>query len=480
MARPAARARWTAAAALCAVALACAAPGLPPGGPLDKKAPVLLSVTPDTNALGVKAKTVVFTFDKIVSERPKGATTLEQLVVISPAESPPVVDWGRNKIAVHPKKGWRPNTGYVVTLLPGLTDLSGNSVTKPLQVVFSTGDAIPSAIVRGVAFDWVAQKPVPGARVEATVGKDTVLRWLAAADSLGRFALAHVPPAAELRLRVFADANSNRILDRRELWDSATVPLADSARHDFYIFAHDSVAPRLTDPVLIDSTGLRLKFDRPLNPAVTFDLSHISVRGRDSTVHALKGLYRSGEFDSLASVRKKAFDDSVAKADTSKAGRAARARADSLRLRQKSDSTVAAQIADAKAAKDTAKREPPPKPSRAAPLSEYVLVLEKPLHPEEVVIVQVRGATSLDGMVQRPLERTVRVPKAPPPKKDSTAAKPGGPQPPGAAKNAAARDSATVKPAAPGAPTVKPVAPDSSAKKPSPADPLPVKKPERS
>ncbi|MBI1808403.1 MAG: Ig-like domain-containing protein, partial [Gemmatimonadetes bacterium] len=122
-------------------------------------------------------------------ERPKGAATLDGIVMISPAESPAVVDWHRNRLTVHPKKGWRANTAYVVTLLPGLADLSGNSLPKPIETVFSTGDVIPSAVVRGAVFDWVAQKPVPFARIEGTVGKDTVLRWLAAADSLGRFAL---------------------------------------------------------------------------------------------------------------------------------------------------------------------------------------------------------------------------------------------------------------------------------------------------
>ncbi|MBI3568185.1 MAG: Ig-like domain-containing protein [Gemmatimonadetes bacterium] len=472
-------------AALSAVALGCAAAGLPPGGPVDKKPPVLLSLTPDTNARRVKAKDVVFTFDEIVSERPKGAATLDGIVMISPAESPAVVDWHRNRLTVHPKKGWRANTAYVVTLLPGLADLSGNSLTKPIETVFSTGDVIPSAVVRGAVFDWVAQKPVPFARIEGTVGKDTVLRWLAAADSLGRFALTHVPPSPDLRLRVFADANSNRLLDRRELWDSMSVPLADSARRDFYLFAHDSVAPRLaTELALIDSTALRLKFDRPLNPATPFDLSNITLRNRDSTERPVKALYRAGEFDSLATKRKQAYDDSVAKADTTKAGRAARARADSLAAKRKSDSTSAAQIAAIKAAKDTVKREPPPKPSRPAPLSEYVLVFGAPLHTDEIVRLEVRGLVSLDGVAQRPLERTVRGPKPPPPKKDSTATKSGAPRPgaapPGVAPPGAAKPPAELRPATDTLPARKPTAADSvPAKKPAPGDSLPVKKPRR-
>lgn len=465
------RARLLLASALGAGALSCAAPGLPPGGPVDKLPPSLERVTPDTNALRVKAKEVVFTFDEIVSERPKGATgasatTLDQLVVISPSESPPVVDWRRDRIAIRPRKGWRPNTGYTVTLLPGLADLSGNFTKKPLQIVFSTGDQIPQSEVRGVVFDWVAQRPVAGARIEATIGKDTLLRWLAAADSLGRFALTHVPPAADMRLRVYSDANGNRLLDKRELWDTLSVALADSARRDFYLFAHDSVAPRLSEPTLVDSTAVRLKFDRGLNPAVPFSLANITVKNKDSTVRAIKGLYRAGEFDSLAAKTRKAYDDSVAKADTSKAARAARAKADSARAKFVNDSIVAAQVAQAKAVRDTARREPAPKPSRPAPPLEFVLAFDKPLRAEDEITIQVTGVVSLDGIAAKPLERRLKGPK-PPPKKDSTAVKPG-PTKPGAAPDAkaATRDSTSAK-------TVR----DSTAKKPETPAPAPPKKP---
>lgn len=471
------RVRWLvamAAAALGAVALACAAPGLPPGGPPDTKPPVLLSVTPDTNTLHAKVKNVVFTFDELVSERPKGASALEQLVVISPAESPPVVDWQRNRLAVRPKKGWRANTAYTVTLLPGLADLSGNAILKPLQTEFSTGDSIPSGTVRGVVFDWVAQRTVAGARIEATMGKDTVLRWITAADSLGRFTLAHVPPTADLRLRVFHDANGNRVLDRREPWDSLSVPLADSARRDFYVFAHDSIAPRLTEPTLVDSTALRLKFDRSLNPAVAFNLSNVTVRNADSTVRTLTALYRAGEFDSLKVTLKKEHDDSVAKADTSKAGRTARARADSLRAKAVNDSISAAQIAAAKAAKDTVKRELPPKPSRPAPPIEFVLVFDKPLQVNENVFLDIQGATSLDGMTRKTDIRRVRGPK-PPPKVDSTATKPGAVG--RAPAKPAAPDPAAKKPAAPDTAVKKPAPPDTTARKPAPSDSLPAKPP---
>jgi hypothetical protein len=51
----------------------------PPGGPEDHAPPKLLKVTPDTGALNVKPKEVVFRFDEVVSERPKVVSVMKDL-----------------------------------------------------------------------------------------------------------------------------------------------------------------------------------------------------------------------------------------------------------------------------------------------------------------------------------------------------------------------------------------------------------------
>ena len=115
-----------------AAMVGCASQGIPPGGPPDVTPPVLISVTPDSGTVHVSPSSVTFRFDEVVSERPRGAPSLDQLVLISPSDGPPSVDWRRDRLVVKSRHGWRPNTAYSVTVLPGLTDLRGNAA-KGLQ-----------------------------------------------------------------------------------------------------------------------------------------------------------------------------------------------------------------------------------------------------------------------------------------------------------------------------------------------------------
>lgn len=406
------------------VVAACASPGLPPGGPPDKQAPELVSVLPDTGMLNIRPREVLFRFSEVVSERPKGAPTIDGLVVVSPVSGPVNVDWRRETIAIRPKAGWRPNTTYTVTILPGLTDLAGNALQTPLQTVFSTGQSLASNSVDGLVFDWVGQKVAVGARVQATVPGDTLLRYITAVDSTGRFTLAHLP-AGEFRLRAFLDLNNNRALDRTEKWDSISIAGDNgSSSHDFYVFEHDSVGPGIAEVTAVDSVTLRVKFTRPLLPGAPVDSSNFTVRRtKDSTFIKVLAANSSAGFDSLANIRKRAVADSTLRADTSAKGRAAVLKADSLSVVAVKDSIKKAQDTAIAAARDTVKRIVLPKPSRVAPISELILQLAQPLDYNVVAEVTANNITGLAG-AHRTTKRSLTR-KPPPPPKDSTATKKG-------------------------------------------------------
>jgi hypothetical protein len=409
-------------------AAGCASPGMPPGGPPDKTPPVLVKVTPDSGALRVGARQVVtFRFDEVVNERTRMGASLDQAVVVSPSEGPVSVDWHRTYITVRNRKGWRPDLAYTVTILSGLQDLSGNATRKPLQTVFSTGSVIPHAEVRGVVFDWAAQQVASGARVEAMIGNDTVLKFLAVADSAGRFVLTTLPPGT-LHVRAYLDANNNRVLDPREQWDSSTVSLADTASREFYLFAHDTIGPSLLDVTAIDSVTLRAKFDRPLLPGTPPAPAQFSLKYRDSTKTdsvpiAISRVSSAARYDTLTQQRKAFVLDSTMRADTSAAGRKAVQRTDSLARAMRQDSIAQAQIASVKAARDTTTRVERPKPSRPAPLSEFILELGQPLPFGKFATLSARDIVGLTGHVHKPARVKQFVLRKPLPK-DSTAAKP--------------------------------------------------------
>jgi hypothetical protein len=167
------------------VVAACASAGPPPGGAEDHQPPRLVRVTPDTNAVNVGAKVATFYFDETINDRGTDAQDVTNMFLVSPSDGTPRVSYHRSRIDVRPRHGFRPNTAYTITLLPGLSDLRANSMKSGATLVFSTGPTIPTLRIEGTAFDWVGGQPVPRALIEAT-SPDSVV-YLAQSDSLGRF-----------------------------------------------------------------------------------------------------------------------------------------------------------------------------------------------------------------------------------------------------------------------------------------------------
>jgi hypothetical protein len=202
---------------------------MPPGGPEDFESPAILRLRPDTNAVNVRANAITYNFDKVVSERPQGATDLASLFLISPSHGMPRVSWRRNMIAVSPRGGFDPATTYSVRMLPGLTDLQGNIDTVGRALVFSTGPAIATGTLRGIVFDWLAEKVAPQAFIEAfpvPTSRDST-RYLTVADSTATNS--PLPPGRYL-LQASIDQNKNRLPAAR-LFDGHH-RARDSVRHE--------------------------------------------------------------------------------------------------------------------------------------------------------------------------------------------------------------------------------------------------------
>ena len=261
--------------------LACASQGMPPGGPPDVAAPKIVAIVPDSGAVGVTPKEVIFRFDEVVSERPASATNLADLFIISPRNGVPDAHWHRDAIGVKPSRGWRPNTPYTVIMLRGIADIRGNIRNTGASTFFSTGKTMPHARLSGRVFDWVAGVPANGALVESFIATDTLHPYMALVDSSGAFAIEHLPPA-RYTVRAYIDRNKNLGIDLNEPWDSVSINIADTATTDLLIFAHDTTAPRIRDVIAADSVSLRVSFDKPVNPSQTLTAANFAVIGPDS------------------------------------------------------------------------------------------------------------------------------------------------------------------------------------------------------
>jgi hypothetical protein len=368
---------------------------MPPGGPPDIAAPQIVRITPDSGAVSVKPKEVLFQFDEVVAERPPSITSLSDLFVISPRDGVPDASWHRDAVGVRPTHGWRANTSYTVILLRGLADIRGNVRNAGATTFFSTGGSVPHTRITGAVFDWVAGTPANGALVEALVPPDTIHPYVGVVDSAGRFAIDHLP-ATRYTVRAYLDRNRNLSIDPSEPWDSTIVTLADTAKVSLLIFVHDTMPPRIREVRQIDSTTLRVAFDRPIDPAQTLTVTNFAVTGPDSAPIPIS---RAGPPapDTTAPVRAPA---PVRNQPLPPRGNAPI---------QPPDTT------------------PPPTMPKPSPISEVELKLQRPLVPKTVYRVRAIGIRGLLGRsgdsertytVPAPIAPApVKAPAAPPPKK---------------------------------------------------------------
>jgi hypothetical protein len=369
----------------------CASAGSPPGGPERHAPPEIVSVTPDSGATNVKAKSVEIQFDAVVSDRPSGSnvTGLDQLFLISPRTGAPDVSWHRSRISVKPHNGFRPNTAYRITILPGIVDLRGNIRKNTQTFLFSTGDSFPPFSIPGRIFDWSAQRPIGSAYIEAVSKADTTVAYLAASDTTGQFELGPLP-AGEYLVRGLIDQNSNRTIDRSEKWDSLTVAVrGTNSLIELDAIERDTTAANIDNVSRVDSLTVRVSFDKPLDPRLPLQPALVHLVHADSTPVEITAVQWQSAFDRDQLAKQQASADSARRAaDTS--GAAARA------------PTPTTPIPGARTPP------PPPKPKLPAPDKGIILILSPrtPVNPGNYVIT-VKGMRNLLGKsadVRRPFE----------------------------------------------------------------------------
>lgn len=195
--------------------MGCARIEAPRGGPEDRTPPRLASTAPDSFAVVAPFDDpVVFAFEERISEQ-----GVAEAVSVSPRTSPVEVDRTRSSIRVSLRRGWEPGRIYQVRVEPTVSDLFGNRLAGPLELIFSTGPPIPDTRLSGTVRDRVSGSDQAGARVEAILTPDSLV-YATVTDSTGTWLLRAIP-RGEYRIRAYLDANRNRELDPFEARDSA-------------------------------------------------------------------------------------------------------------------------------------------------------------------------------------------------------------------------------------------------------------------
>ncbi|HYC51070.1 MAG TPA: Ig-like domain-containing protein [Gemmatimonadaceae bacterium] len=394
--------RLTAVVAALGVA-ACASIGSPPGGPERTTPPTLLSVSPESGSVNVRARYVVFQFDAVVSDRSGGASGIEGQFLVSPSDGAPRVRWRRDRVEVRPRDDFRPNTAYAVTMLPGVADLRGNVNRTARTVVFSTGPTIPQFAVLGRVFDWSSERVAPDAYIEVIRRSDS-LRYVGTADSTGQFSVGPLEEGA-YAVRAIIDNNRNRAVDPGEPWDTVDVTIRGTSPFlELLAAQRDTIAPRLLTVAATDSITIAASFDRLLNPDVPLSPASFQVFAADSSRLRIVRVLTQAQ-----ATLERARDDSIARADS--------ARRDTTRRVQPPPTTAPAPIAA--------------RPSRRPPPRDVIIRVDSltPLQRGATYRVVAVNASGLLGTT-RTSERLLNVPArrdttaSPAARRDSTAPPP--------------------------------------------------------
>jgi hypothetical protein len=296
-----------------AVGLACASMGAPPGGPQRKVPPTIVKVMPESGAVNVRDKSVVFEFDAIVSDNAGRSGDLANAFLISPHDDGTSVGWHRERIEVRPKRGFRPNTAYTVTLLPGIADLNNNVMRVGKTITFSTGASIPEFAVHGRVFDWLAERIAVDAVIDVVRRSDS-LPYVGLSDSSGQFTVGPLEPGSYF-MRAFIDNNHNRVLDQNELWDTVgTSVTATSPFVELRAVQRDTIAPRLLTLAHRDSLTLTASFDRLLDPLLPLTPTSFRIQASDSSPLTVARIRTPAQDQALRAATDSMTRDSIARA----------------------------------------------------------------------------------------------------------------------------------------------------------------------
>ena len=429
---------------------ACASVGPPPGGPTDTLPPKIVSVRPESGAVVPNWKDdASIYFDEVIDEMATGGGAgggLQRQVLLSPVRGTVRVSWHRDRVSVKPREGWKRRV-YRMEILPGFIDLRRNRLDSAKTVIFSTGPEIGHARIGGLVLQWVEQRFLAHALIEAVPLPDSV-GYLTYADSGGQFNVQNLNPG---RYVVYAavDENGDQRRGPREPYDSVLVTLDTSSNVALYTFPHDTVPPRLRSATHVDSITVRIEFSQALDPKVKLDTTRVRVLALpDSTPLALAQVYTAREFDSVTTAEREREDSLRQREDSlrqledttgrdttqARAGRPARPQIHPTVPPSPPPAPPAA-----RGARPTAPKGPPVDTAlvrrllamRPIPSDKFVIRMAKPLKPDARYVVRVVDATNLIGR-KGSGEVSFSVPKPTPP--DTThrgpRAAPGPPPPP--------------------------------------------------
>jgi uncharacterized protein (DUF2141 family) len=203
-------------AVLLALISSCATIQPPEGGEKDIWSPIAdtAGTVPGFNALNVTSNQIVIPFNEYVR-----LNSPEKEILISPAPvMPPEFSVKGKKVYINLKDTLLPATTYTINFGKSVQDITESNATPHLQLVFSTGSFLDSALWKGVLLD--AFSGAPAADIGVHLYRDTARQmplskrpdYYIRSDSRGVFEFRNIKPGP-YRIVALDDQNGNRFQD---------------------------------------------------------------------------------------------------------------------------------------------------------------------------------------------------------------------------------------------------------------------------
>jgi len=134
------------------IAVQCANPGSPTGGPKDEMPPVMLSSSPENSSTNFKTDNITIKFDELI----KFKDLKKQLVISPPMKHDPIIKpsgGAMDKVKIKILDTLAENTTYTINFGNALQDNNEGNVYNNFRYIFSTGDYIDSLSISGKISD---------------------------------------------------------------------------------------------------------------------------------------------------------------------------------------------------------------------------------------------------------------------------------------------------------------------------------------
>lgn len=193
----------------------CAKVGSPTGGPRDENPPVVTGSVPDNKAVGNKPELLEITFDEFIVLK----NLNDELVISPPLKEKPVTRIRNKTLVIDLNNELRDSTTYTLNFGNAIADNNEGNLLADYEFVFSTGPAIDSLAVTGIALNAFSLKPEKDKLFvmlyenlnDSTPYRDLPL-YITKTSAEGKFAINNIRPGT---YKIFAlkDGNNNLMFD---------------------------------------------------------------------------------------------------------------------------------------------------------------------------------------------------------------------------------------------------------------------------